>query len=501
MVALRAIAMAALILPATVAPSAAQCDARSVLEHLRMATGGHRWTDVKEILAAGAITDSGAVGTFRAERDLIAGRSSFSESLDVGRVGYLFDGSTLWEQDQGLGVHALDASESRARAITQSYLDRNGFWHGPSDPARFSCSSGASTVDAAYDIIRVTPRGGSEVDLWIDRSTHVLDRTAEQLPTTTRTRSYQDYRWVHGLLVPFEITDRFTDGYGNPAVTTQRFTSYQLLSAVRDSDFHRPADPDNGRLRDQRTTTNIPFSLDKGVIVFNAKVNGHGPFAFTLDPGAQGALTTVASRPLGLKPGTMATVGRLNVGDAEIDNIALPVYAGKPTDLFPERDPRKSPIAGSLGPELLDRFAVTLDYATQTMSLSQPRSFRCSPPSVAQLFTLQQDDDIPLVPATIDGHTGRLQFDVRAPGSLVVFLPFLEGTGLAARYPAGRGNVHTLVMGGVTLLDIPAHFTADSAGKFASRTEAGVAGYRLLSRFTTTLDYRTHTICFAHSRN
>ncbi len=492
----RVFALVSLMVPSPVAAPTQQCETGRVFAQLRAATGGHRWSDFKEIVADGVITDSDATGSFHMARDLAAGQSSFSESLDQGRVAYVYDGRTAWERDQGLGVHALDADESSARAITDAYMARNGFWNGSIDPAHFDCTSGVSTDGRLNSIIRVTPRGGSEVDVWIDRSTHLIDRTVQELPTSRLTRIFGDYREVSGLDLPFNIVERFTDSYGNPAITSQRITSYELRSTTRPSDFLRPPDPENGRFLNRATETTIPFSLDKGVIVFDARLNGLGPFSFTFDPGAQGALTSIVSRPLGLRIGKMTNVRHVRIGDAEIDNISLPVYGGKPTDSFPERDPSKSAIAGSLGPELLDRFAVRLDYATQTMTLAPPRGFRCNSPGVSQHFTMQQDDDIPLIPAIIDGHAGRLQFDVRAPTSLLLFRPFLEKTALAFRYPAERGSVDVLVLGGVTLHAVPARFVAARVGKFASHTEAGLAGSRLLSQFTTTLDYQTQTICF-----
>lgn len=492
--------VAALVFPGSVPASASHCDVNRIFAKMRTVTGGHRWSDIKEIVAEGEITDSGARGSFHSVRDLSTGRSAFVESLEQGRVAYIYDGHTKWEQDQGLGVHAVNAQDSIARATTDAYLDRNGFWNGPEDEASFDCQRGRSSDHSTFYVVHVRPRHGSLIEIWIDRSTHLIDHTVQQLPTTMSAKFYRDYREVGGLILPFEIIQRFTDAYGNPAVVSQSIDTYRVVSSARGTDFRRPPNPTNARIDNRAMSTQIPFSLDKGVVVFNASVNGHGPFPFTLDPGAQGVLTSVVSAPPRLKPNAMANVGLLRIGDAEINDIALPVYDGKPTDLFPERDPTKPPIAGSLGPELLDRFAVRLDYARQMMTLAPPASFRCNANGVTQHFTMQEDDDIPLVPASIDGHAGRVQYDVRAPSSLIVFRPFLEATSISRRYHPGVGTVDTLVLGGVALHAVPARFLSASAGKFASRTEVGLVGSRLLSQFITTLDYRTQTICFEHGR-
>jgi hypothetical protein len=478
--------------------STAQCDAGRIFAQSRMVTGGHRWDNIGEIVADGRITDSGATGTLYLARDLKTGRSTFVESLDQGRIAYIYDGHTKWEQDQGLGVHPLSAPDSVARAITDAYVNRNGFWKGPPGAARIDCLPIASESGRTFDVVRVTPSHGSFVDLWIDRSTHLIDRTIKQLPTTVNTESYGDYREVGGLLLPFNITQRFTDANGSPAVTSQSIRVYRLLRTARAPDFRRPPDPTNARIANRSASARIPFSVDKGVIVLNVRVDGKGPFAFTFDPGAQGALTSVASVQLGLKAGKMANVRRLQVGDAEVDDIALPVYGGRPIDLFPERTPQRAPIAGSLGPELLDRFVVRLDYATQTMTLAPFQDFRCAGKGVAQRFRMQEDDDVPLVPAVIDGRPGWVEYDVRAPSSLILFRPFLEVTALSNRYRTSSGSVDSLALGGVILHGVKARFFAARAGKFASRTEAGLVGSGVLSHFITTMDYRTQTICFEH---
>src|SRR2546423_218293 len=80
--------------------------------------------------------------------------------------------------------------------------------------------------------------------------------------------------------------------------------------------------------------TRVPFRVDRGVIVFQARINGEGPFDFAFDPGAQGVLTSVAASPLGLKSGSTATIRSLRIGSAELQNVPLPVYAGDAADIF-----------------------------------------------------------------------------------------------------------------------------------------------------------------------
>jgi len=191
----------------------------------------------------------------------------------------------------------------------------------------------------------------------------------------------------------------------------------------------------------------------------------------------------------------MNHVKSLQLGAASIYDIDLPVYAGAATDLFPQRTPGLRPIAGSLGPEILDRFDVRLDQTANVMTLAPPGSLGCTAPGGPERFVLQDDDDIPLVHATVDGHDGVFQFDLRAPVSLMLFKPFLDRTG-----ESGSDVARSLSIGGTVLHDVPARFLTSTVGKFASRTEAGLLGSALLSRFVTTIDYHNRTICFESRR-
>jgi hypothetical protein len=241
--------------------------------------------------------------------------------------------------------------------------------------------------------------------------------------------------------------------------------------------------------------TRVPFRIERGVIVFQALINGAGPYSFVFDPGAGGALTTFAAGKLGLPASAPAKRLSLRIGDAEIANLPLPVYPGDPADIF-AGDPNAPPIAGALGPEILNRFAVRLDYAAQTMTLTPLKSFTYTGTGVAVPFTIRAEDNIPLVRASVDGIDGLFQYDVRAPASLFLFAPFLDSSGLAQRYPSGSHSVAALTVAGTTLKDVTTRFGTMRTGKFGTSAEAGLLGYGVLSKFTTTIDYARKIIYF-----
>lgn len=241
--------------------------------------------------------------------------------------------------------------------------------------------------------------------------------------------------------------------------------------------------------------TRIPFRTDRGVIVFEAFVNGQGPLSFVFDPGAGGALTTTGASRLGINTGSKPQPLTVRIGDAEIQNVALPVYQGDPADIF-RGDSDQPPIAGALGPEILNRFAVRVDYASHTLSLTPLDGFVYTGKGVALPFTIRTEDNIPLVHAAVDGIDGLFQYDVRAPATLFLFAPFIESSGLGKRYPAGSQTVASLTVAGTTLKDVTTRFGTVRTGKFGTSAEAGLLGYGVLSKFTTTIDYAHKVIYF-----
>lgn len=246
---------------------------------------------------------------------------------------------------------------------------------------------------------------------------------------------------------------------------------------------------------------NVPMWVDHGVIFFGATVDGKGPYAFILDPGAQGAVSADTLRKLGM-PVTESAALDIAIGTAAIGKVTLQMIDGDGSGLDPKHDPAGPPIAGALGPEILQHYAMRVDYLHATLTLMPLGSFRYSGKGRPLHVTFH--DLIPLVTASADGISGLFAYDVRAPGKMMLFHPFLVQHGLLARYgvapdadhPLVPGVLHRLQVGGINLEDQPVNFAGFTSGKFAAENEAGILGYGVLSQFVTTIDYRDSVIYF-----
>lgn len=247
--------------------------------------------------------------------------------------------------------------------------------------------------------------------------------------------------------------------------------------------------------------SSVPMWVDHGVIFFDATVDGKGPYAFILDPGAEGAVSGDTLQKLGM-PVTESAELDVSIGSARIGKVTLQMIDGDGVGLDPKHDPAGPPIAGALGPEILKHFAMRVDYAHMTLTLTPLESFKYTGSGTALHMTFH--DVIPLITASADGVSGLFAYDIRAPGKMMLFHPFLAQHGFLARYrvqpdadhPTVPGVLHTLQVAGVTLKDQPVNFAGYTSGKFAADNEAGILGYQVLSQFVTTLDYRDRLIYF-----
>jgi hypothetical protein len=445
--------------------------------------------------------------------DLISGASATTDDLGIAQQRNVSSPGATWKQDITQGVHRLDAPDARAKARTDAYLARRGYFRPAADPASFACLPDSVEDGRALRRVRIVPRGGRPVTVWVDPTAHVVVRTQQQAPTQLETLHYGAYRRAGGLLLPHEIVE--TDGRPEDTVV-RSIRSYQVRSSRNAADFARPPDPTNQRIAGGATFTQVPSDDSSGAPVVEAYVDGHGPLAFIVDTGGHAILTADAAKQLalvargggvsgGAGEGTIseqfARVRSLRIGAAEITDF--PMFVIPYPKSFSDRGPGKAPLAGILGLEVFERFVVTVDYARHTLRLQTPQSY--VPPADDVVVPLLFQDDMPLAYASADGARGLFGIDTGNSGRPFVFGDFVRHHGLLARYGAGAESqslgtggavsstshrLRALAFGGLTMHNFVTQFVVQQKGSFSSRTEAGNIGHDVLSQFTLTTDYR-----------
>jgi len=258
----------------------------------------------------------------------------------------------------------------------------------------------------------------------------------------------------------------------------------------------------------------IPFTYSDGHIFVDADVDGSGPYRFAIDTGAGDALATDVAATLRLRTGRPFSIGgtgegtvqarsarlsSLTVGDAEIIDTSALVFS------FDELRNVEgiANFDGLIGHELFERYVVRIDYAAQTVTLSDPATY-VRGPGVVVPFTLS--GTTPVVDGSVDGIAGRFTIDTGDRGALSLTAPFVAAHHLRERYSpaveaiAGWGiggpvravltRVGELRLGAIAIERPVTRLTEARHGFFTSTQLAGNIGNGVLERFTVTFDYR-----------
>lgn len=495
------------------------CDAHVIYAKHYAATGGAAWSNVAEITARGTLSASGQAGSFRSVTDVADGRSLLSQTLGRQSVTSVYDGHSNWRQDYSRGVHALNSPNARAAAVTNAYLNSNGYYKPDFAGASIQCTGSRTERGHAYFVTRITPKGGLPVDQWIDARTFLVDRMVEETPISESITYESDYRQTGSLVLPYYSRQ---GDVGDPADDSIRtVTSYLVRSSAQDDQFVRPSDPTDTKFLANNPET-VHVAIEAGDVIVSARINGKGPFPFILDTGGHAILTPEAARAVGLRSEGAGTSGgagsgrvgvaytyvrQLQVGDVLIPNQPFLII---PYDNdFSDRG-AKQPLAGILGLELFERLAIRLDYAHATMTMAPLHSFAYDGSGVRAPIVFQ--DDMPIAMASADGTRGWFGVDTGNSGSLIMFGPFLTKHDFLKRYARGAsavgsgtgGAVHSFVqeldrfqVASRTFKKPLTYFVVgQKGGSFSSTTEAGNMGYQVLANFVPTFDYRSGLIYF-----
>ncbi|EIM02729.1 signaling protein [Rhodanobacter thiooxydans] len=519
---IRLLLFAGLLLPVALPAVPASDGAIALLQQLRQAHGGARWNAIGALIADGQETGEGLSGPVHAAVDLRTGHFAIRARNPMYPRADGLDAQGRWHQDRSGLIHPLDSAEARAMAITESWVERFGVLTAPA-AASYRAVPDATENGRRFARVEATPPGGRPATLWIDKATHRLDRAVWSGSFLVMTRRYADYRTAQGLQLPFRISNvGATLGGATDSDSDDVIERYQALATMPGNALERP----DGTVRDvsmrngaSRAIT--PMHFQGSVVLVEASINGSRPMPFILDTGGHAILTEETAKQLGLAsqgkgvstgsgPGSMrlayTRVAILTMGAADIRDqpfLVMPFGYG-----FAERGDQ-APIAGILGLEIFERFAVTFDYDHGQLVL-QPFDHGTPPPAVkGNALPLRFTFDMPLVDASVDGRRGVFGIDTGNSGFLLLFPQWVEREGLLAHYAEGYpqptggvggafvsriAHVRSMRLGGVELGDPLAQLTRADAGAVGNPTEAGNIGQDLLSRFNVHFDYRRQTM-------
>jgi len=511
----RLLLLAGLLLPAL----ACADDADTLLRQLREAHGAEAWRRHGALVAEGREDADGFTGPWRMAVDLRNGHYAEHSSTPLFTRADGRDAQGRWHQDiTGLN-HAYDSAEALIIAANEDWLRRFAFL-AADDATRYRRLPDADANGHRYQRLEATPKGGRAITLWLDPATHRLDHATWASSFLLASEAYADYRDVDGVQLPFRIVaSAVTAGGGEDNGSTDIVQSYRWLDRAPAAALARPDNTvrDVSMAGDARRTT-VPMQLSGGMLLVEASIDGKGPMPFILDTGGHAILTTDAAKKLGLAtrgagvstgsgPGSMSMaytrVGHLGMGGADIRDLTFLVMP-YPHE-FNERGEGREPIAGILGLEIFERFAVTFDYDKRQLVLQAYDRGETPAAEHGERVPLKFTDDMPLADASFDGKPGVFGIDTGNSGLVLLFPQWATRNGVVTHYehgaPAPTGGVgglftahfahaQSLQLGGQRLDNLVAMLTRADAGATGNPTEAGNIGQDVLSRFNVHFDYR-----------
>lgn len=485
----------------------------AVLASARAAAGVNDSAYAGCIRLSGTKQSDGLSGQWSKLIDLATGKTREAADFSVFSSGVVWDGHHGWRQNYSGGVHPIDSQFMQSVLVTDGWLAQFGYLRRNALGAALELLEDQKVEGRIYAVIRATPHQGQPVELWFDKDTRRLARTVQIMTIDVRTIRYDDYRTAQGLSIPFKITTDSGDASHADVIQIEHVDK----TRASPYDFGRPRSPDDFEITGHKTV--VPIEFDGNVVV-EATLNGQGPFAFILDTGGAAILTPDAAAALRLNPvgagsGGGAGAGRVSVQYTRVERTQIGgmTLRNQPFVVIAlsydavERGARP-PLAGILGVELFERFAMQLNYHEKTLAFEPLSGYRHRGGGVA--LPIFFSDDEPLLVAKIDGISGDVGLDTGNSGTLIVQGIWADRHQLKQQmmsgYPSlgfGMGGASSnwtsradFEIAGHRFARIIAHYAPDTKGAFSSRTESGNVGNEILANFTLDFDYGHGQIWF-----
>lgn len=316
-------------------------------------------------------------------------------------------GEFTWLFDTNGQLMVLRDEESRKRREVALRLDR--YEHlDPANPFFTLRFAGMADLDgrSCYELVLTNTISSDESHFFYDAESMLMVKSIQRQPDMEIHSSYDDFRQVDGLMLPFHQRSRYLpwDKEEETWVTGQT-----LDEPVPAGIFQPPPVDKNYTFLHGGTSATLPFQLRENLIYLPVTVAGDTGY-WVLDSGASMSLIDADyAKKLGLAiQGSIKGYGFGELFDLNFTRIAEhhvgSIRFGSQTFYVAKGlaarsyEPR---ICGILGYDFLSRFVVEVDYDRQRVTFHAPESFRYRGPGVTI--------DAPLkyrtfsLPVTLDG--------------------------------------------------------------------------------------------------
>ncbi|MBV9497153.1 MAG: aspartyl protease family protein, partial [Acidobacteria bacterium] len=502
---------ALLLLPFLIAAStfaAGPLTKQQALDRWAAALGGRaKLANIQAVQRELAFRTGGIDGT---DREWITAKGQARTEVEMGGFSSvtIFDGHEGWAADGDAQPHRL-AGPDLTGAITTAYLDSY---------AQFFPERGKASItlqDGEYATLVITPEGGREIRVLLDKKTWLPHAMIQPLQERTQTVTFLSWKEAGGVKFPSEILQSTGDAKFDVRMTTKKI---DVNPAVDVALFAKPeprlaaiAFPNGAKV------VTSPFRLVQNHIYFPISVNGAAPADFIFDTGAEFTLIDrKRAEALGLKMAGAIEARGSGPNSAQTSLIADPriSFAGltMPLDVMAALDlgalslREGKRIEGIIGYGVLSRFIIDVDYAKSELRFHDPASFVAN--AQASVLPVQFHGNLPIVTVKVTDaggatHEAHLLIDTGARNAVVLAKPFLdrtklaEGKTIAGLLGAGVGGATAQRIGRLQSIELAGmkidapitSFSTATSGAEADPNVDGLIGGDILKRFTLTIDY------------
>lgn len=425
----------------------------------------------------------------------------------------VYDGLRAW-RIEGKAVSDLEPEEvavlSKERDRELPVLTHYG-------EADYKYTLRGSTLYKAVPVyaIEVSRAGNDPTTIFVDKKNYLVLALSYDSIDATKKKShvsidYEEYRPSGGTLIAFKQVQHVDE----VPVYQMEMQSVELGVVNDDDPFRRPDRPNEVRLE---KPVIVPFVYSHKELVVKASVNGGEPVDFLFDTGstqtlidrrlaAENMLDKQAGMNMNAAGGTFygqaTDIQKLALGDLNIPNIQAVIV-----DLSAHSRQLGKPIAGVLGVNVLNRFAVTIDYGKSQIIFRDFSSYKAPPGANVIPFNDKKGPVVKIqinakeeVPCLVDTGAAfnNLPNAIAKKYVGAQTQRYTEGVGADGRpVKLGTLQIASVKIGTGIIRDVAFTYSADPEpvrkGIVANSTN-GILGNPFWQNYVMTIDYRMRQI-------
>ncbi|HVY89700.1 MAG TPA: hypothetical protein VG942_12575 [Hyphomonadaceae bacterium] len=176
-----------------------------IIAELKAASGGAALDQPSGFHETGTLIRDGKPATYETWGDFKTMKTVSTMTVDGHAMTNGYDGNSTWATDPSGAVRTDASPQALASARLGAYLTIGGYFYPDRFPARFVYDGPREWDYKTFDVVTVTPEGALPVDLWIDRTTHLLQRVSGEDGAESFYAGVLRYKVIDGVQIPFEL--------------------------------------------------------------------------------------------------------------------------------------------------------------------------------------------------------------------------------------------------------------------------------------------------------